>query len=486
MPTTYEQIILRDGPKLFLPLNDTSGTTATALAGSNGTYSGSPTLGVAGPTPVGSTAAQFSGSGQYGTVPDADSLSSHAGATGVQTVEIWVNTALAAGGNRGILGKGSGSVFEFIATVNADNKIQFDFPQSNGASGMGVLSSVPLVQNAWTHVVAVYERAVPRLTLYQNGVQVAQSTSATGSTTNTATSLYFGTRNDGTPGSGTYDWNGKQAALAIYDYALSAAQIAQHYAASPLAFRGLDEAHAESLGAVLHLPLDDKGGTTAFARVGSNGTYSGGPTLRAAGPSTHLPYGIATDGTNDYVDVGTISLGASQAQTIEFWLNNSAVIDAALAFKRVFGSTTGNEWTITFGSVTGSFADEVVTVVDSKSAASRMNTWRSPLSIPAGWHHYALAYSGVQGGWALYIDGLDATSAAWGAVMSLNASGAMGMGADAYRLAAYTPSSQFSAFAGLAGFGVYNRRLTPAKVYERYTIGLNGPRVVHAQAPVRF
>lgn len=77
---TYYDSVLNDSPNGYWRLGEPSGTTATDETGTNnGTYSGSPTLGVTGAIPVDEdTAVTFDGTDDLLTINDSASLSATA------------------------------------------------------------------------------------------------------------------------------------------------------------------------------------------------------------------------------------------------------------------------------------------------------------------------------------------------------------------------------------------------------------------------
>lgn len=86
--TAYDDLIVTDGPVLYLPLDDASGTLARARSGRNATYEGGPTFRVSGP-----------GSFVKGIATDGvdDVVTTEAvpelGLLQPQTIELWVNAS---------------------------------------------------------------------------------------------------------------------------------------------------------------------------------------------------------------------------------------------------------------------------------------------------------------------------------------------------------------------------------------------------------
>ena len=106
--------------------------------------------------------------------------------------------------------------------------------------------------------------------------------------------------------------------IAIYDKALTPAQIANHYAlrlpSDPYGQRVISD------GAVLYLRLDEPSGTSVTSKVGGyTGTISGGVTLNQPGPLSDGNKAMLFDGATGYV-VTTGNVTIPLITTIELWL----------------------------------------------------------------------------------------------------------------------------------------------------------------------
>ena len=191
-------------------LGEASGTVAVeaGASGYNGTYTGAPTLGVAGALPGDAdTAVTFNGTTQYVTVPDATGLD----LADAFTIEAWVKRG-ATGAARAIVSKQTNAYYLRLTSTGA-----VELLKSGVAS---IVTSTTTLDTAWHHVAATKNGAAVHL--YIDGVDV------TGVVTNAtcadnASALLIGADT----GPGEYN-NGTLDEIALYNVALTAAQIRDH------------------------------------------------------------------------------------------------------------------------------------------------------------------------------------------------------------------------------------------------------------------
>lgn len=210
---TYDDIVLDDGATLYTPLDDTSGTTAVALIGSNGTYAGGPTLGVTGPTFVGSTGVSFDGVN--------DNMRATHTLAATCTIEVWFKvSALPASGIRHMLGfvdsdgGGSYSTVLYLNSAGAVGGYVHDGAAKHAGSGS-------VSTGVWHHAALVVQSGAS-ITTYVDGVQ-------TGTTAIGTPATGFG--GAFMVGGATSVWGRHAfsfAAAAYYPTALLAGQIAEH------------------------------------------------------------------------------------------------------------------------------------------------------------------------------------------------------------------------------------------------------------------
>ena len=244
---TYPQTVLNDGPSFFWPLNETSGTTATDASpnGFNGTYEPGTTQGVPGPisdgtnTPTNDTATAFDG--QSGLVTSANQVPS----PGPQTfsIELWFKTTTEEGGK--LIGFGSnqtGMSSSYDRHIYMMNDGQLVFGVWTGSASV---IETPDVYNdgQWHYVVATI--GASGMALYVDGQLVGTNSNTTvqnyagywrvgGDNLNGWNLDEWGANSQGFTEPNSYYFNGDMADVAVYPTALSAAQVATHYAANSL------------------------------------------------------------------------------------------------------------------------------------------------------------------------------------------------------------------------------------------------------------
>jgi len=204
----YRATVLADNPVGYYPLDETTGTTAFDIAGTNhGTYNGGVLLDQAGALGSGAPSPAFDGASGYVQLPG-----NWGGGTAV-TVEAWV-----------FVDNPNGTQ-AIIAATTAD----FVHLQAGGFcelhidGGQQNISGVPDAPPAWHHVALVVTSGNSRL--YVDGVQTASNASAF-----TAIDLASSVRIGAGQSPGRF-LNGRIDEVAIYNFALSPARISAHYAA---------------------------------------------------------------------------------------------------------------------------------------------------------------------------------------------------------------------------------------------------------------
>lgn len=201
--------ILADHPTGYWRLGEKSGTIASDSSGYGNdlTYSGGITLGQSGPlTGDSSGSALFDGS--TGHLNLGNLLSS-----GAYTKEAWVNCS-------------NSSSYPNILSSISDNYTAFYINNNELTgfqnNGVYVNENAIFPLNSWQYVVLTFDPNVSSgtMNLYRNGNLVAQATSVP---TQSGTDLQIGSYDT------TYFFPGSIAEVAIYNYALSPTQVANHY-----------------------------------------------------------------------------------------------------------------------------------------------------------------------------------------------------------------------------------------------------------------
>lgn len=232
---SYNALVLADRPLSYWPLMETSGSTALDVAGGrNLTYYNSPTLDVAGPTSGPIRGVTFNGSTQIAYGPDVAAF--NLASSGSWSLECWAKASYSMSNTNSRIV----TVINYAATTTAPvymATIRY-LGGSGGAlpevaaytSANAVMTVGPVMfinDNRWHHFVAVAVSG-GALGLYVDGVYVAESTTARSTTSVNRTVAVGATPNNGTTGN---QFSGSVAAVALYDYSLTAAQVLAHYGA---------------------------------------------------------------------------------------------------------------------------------------------------------------------------------------------------------------------------------------------------------------
>lgn len=222
----YQTTVQADSPVAYWRLGESSGTSAADLGPNTltGTYSGGFTLGATGASRTSGTAVTLNGS--TGKVT--------AGVTGIptgnaaRTIEAWVKPS----GNGGTVfasNASSGQRFElFTAYISGNWYLFSDGVNDSNTVQMSGLEVPPA--NTWSHIAFVYEgEATSSWRYYLNGDFVKGGTFPTAINTSSATSVTIGERLDY-----SLPFNGTVQDVAVYNTALTGAQVASHYWAALL------------------------------------------------------------------------------------------------------------------------------------------------------------------------------------------------------------------------------------------------------------
>src|SRR6266487_4079059 len=238
---SYYQTALADNPSFLWPLSETSGSTAADASpnGFNGVYEPGTTQGAAGPiTGSGDPATAFDGHTGLVTSASPVTMTAHQ----AFSVEGWFKTGTNTGGK--LIGFGSsqaGTSSSYDRHVYMMNDGQLVFGVYNSAV---VTIETPLVYNdgQWHFVVATFDPSAG-MALYVDGQRVGTNPNTTaqpytgywrvgGDNLNGWNLDPWGSNSQGTTEPYGYYFNGTIGDVAEYPLALSAAQVAAHYAAN--------------------------------------------------------------------------------------------------------------------------------------------------------------------------------------------------------------------------------------------------------------
>ena len=199
-------------------LGENGGTTAWDTTGRyNGTYTGSPTLGVPGAvTNDPDTAAGFNGSTSKVSLPSL-------GTAGDFTIEGWTYLTTCSAANNTLHGA-AGAVRILVRCPPTSGATAYAGVWLNGTEYVVQPYGGPTNQNTWVHWVLTRHANV--LTLYRNGVRIGQRTDLPA----TAPASLNGAI--GRQSNGNYPLTGRIDEVAVYSSALSPADVADDYRAA--------------------------------------------------------------------------------------------------------------------------------------------------------------------------------------------------------------------------------------------------------------
>ncbi|HWB06828.1 MAG TPA: LamG domain-containing protein [Verrucomicrobiales bacterium] len=217
--TAYRNAVIADGAIAYYEFEETVGTTISDSAGgdNNGTIVGGVGLNQTG-GPIGlGRSSSYNGTDARVRIPDNAIFDL---GTGAFSVEVWYRANVTTRGDL-ITYKGSGGDFGIHSG-------------SQSANTTSLYHNTYRIQNApvnpaggaWNHLVAV--RTGGNISMYVNGV--LSQTVADGDSMNITNDLLIGTNHMGSPDNPTLLFNGLIDEVAIYPSALSAAQVANHFA----------------------------------------------------------------------------------------------------------------------------------------------------------------------------------------------------------------------------------------------------------------
>jgi hypothetical protein len=255
---TYQSEVLADSPIRYWPLDDASGSTADdATNNADGTYSGTPTLGVAGPI-AGATAVSFLAASSQQVLCPFTGLST------AWSLRLWWKSGGTAGSV--IFRDSTASNGWLMILTNSDADVQL---RANGTNRTITGLGTTLDNGSW-HEIVVTSSGTQVITYVDGSAVDTWSVSAAASTV--ATPFRFA-RN----GTAASYYTGSYAQIAVYNTVLSGARVAATYAASS---GGTSYAAAGTVAAT----SSGSGATPALKAVAS-GTNAGASNTTGAATS---------------------------------------------------------------------------------------------------------------------------------------------------------------------------------------------------------
>jgi glucose/arabinose dehydrogenase len=218
-PASYRTAVLADAPIAYWRLGEASGTVASdETAAHPGTYVAGPTLGVPGPL-VGDANTAMTGNGTSQYVSVADSSAFRFSGTAPFSAEVWFKHTADATYRRILSAENaSGQGWQIYS-----QSVAWGFVRNGAGASTEVTDGTP-AGSGWVHAVATYDGTTMRL--YENGVELPNALPSSGSLPSDSTFVIgrYG-------GANVSHFNGTLDEPSIYNYALSPAQVAAHYAA---------------------------------------------------------------------------------------------------------------------------------------------------------------------------------------------------------------------------------------------------------------
>jgi hypothetical protein len=347
--TGYEKVIRDDSPVGYWRLGEPSGNWSdSGSAGNTLSPAGAGhTYGVAGGI-VGDANPALTLPGGSGIAAQNASPTGLPTGAAVRSAEVWFKATTTADYNT-ILSYGNATNYQLwhmaLTTIGGSTGEIYFY---NNYDNSNFYTNLNLTDGAWHHVVLVQESSTSLRCYIDGSTDNVTSTnpvtlSGACATTLNAQGLVIGA---GASWAALYDtFDGSLDEVAIYDAALTAAQVKRHYLAGAASYFNAVLTDAP----VSYWRLGEPSGTTAADEMGANdGTYVNTPTLGVAGPlgSATVPdadTAITFVRANvEYVSTASmtgIPLG-SAARSVEFWMN----VPAALNWNAAVGWGTAAQY----------------------------------------------------------------------------------------------------------------------------------------------
>ena len=257
---SYSVAVLGDTPLAYWPLNEAAGTIANDFVGGhNAAYTnvelGLPGFDLADPQAVagfGMLAAQDSYVGEIDNSGSGVAKLDFSGAGNAEfSVEAWVNGASSQVSGAGLIAKGGGGVEQFALDISGG---VFEFLVHDGVSVLHACQASSKPDGQWHHLVGVCDQMNGRVSLYVDGAVVASTDiqsgkgvlAAGGARLPAANLVSLGSRTSArTSTAFNYQFNGSIGGAAIYNRALTTAQVLAHYQAGSLVVPAISMTRAD-------------------------------------------------------------------------------------------------------------------------------------------------------------------------------------------------------------------------------------------------
>lgn len=363
----------------------------------------------------------------------------------------WVRTSTTSA-DRFLVSKWGGTGWVLYLSGSSPNRIILARQSGAWPNVEYATTSMAMQPGVRHHVAATYDGSTIRV--YIDG-RLGITRASSRALPNTTEPLAIGAR-----ANGTSQYNGDLDDVSLYDRALSATEVEEHYAAGKTpsyAQRTLDDTH---LGA--YMPLNEISGTNAIGRTGTVGTHLGGVTLGEPGLLHQAETPAARfDGVDDYVSYpDDNSYDVTSAATVEAWVRLDSIASGGQTIVEkgsgyVMRVTSGGNLRMTW------YQD---------ATSQDMNTTQA--LVPGRTHHVLATYA-AGGERRLYVDGT--------LVASAPASGDIRATATALRIGSATQP-----FDGVIDeVAIFGRELSASDVLDRWRAGadITAPAVTFNQVP---
>jgi len=459
---TYADHVTELRPIAYWRLGEASGTTAVDATGNgyDGTYTNTPTLGVAGAlTDDTDTAVEFaSGSSEYVNVAYDAALN-----PATFTVSAWFRTSSAA--DQSLVGtqySTAGNFTGYNAYVSSSGFVTVQFGE-NDATKVTLADATDTADGAWHLAAWTYDGTTARL--FVDGVQVDSDTPSF--VANGVSPLRIAATGNSTAST----WDGALDEVSLHGYALSADEVAALYATGQGTFttRTVDpdatyaDYCVDTLGAVAHWRLNEASGSTFAAWKTSeafDAAITGTPTLGVAGALAESADTAATfDGSSDYATVPyAAALNPTSAFAISGWVKPGTTASGDYDIVELRDGASN----VTY--IVRQVGARLHAYVGGTGASHNVQTASDVLAV-GEWTHWAFAFDGTTA--SLYVNGVlkdsdtpsSPTFATSNAVLTFGRSGA----------------SAARYFDGdIQAVTLYDKALTATEIANLYTLGSTG------------
>jgi hypothetical protein len=313
--TNFSDTALGDGPVGYWRLDDLTTASNAADATSNGntgTYNGGVTVQYSpgAITSQADKAANFNGSTGYVSIPSSSSLNSP---THGLTIEAWIKTSLSQ--TKPIVLKSYTShnpPYYQYGLFQSGTGLRLDLA-TNGSSDRAYYfsSGSTITLGSWNHVVATWDGSTARF--YINGA-AAGSSAAPGTISTFSTPVDLATY-ENLRGNSSFYWGGAIDEVAIYDHALTATQVGNHFTSASPSTNCTDIAGATA--ATYTAQAGDVGSTLRVRVTASNADGSGSAT--SASTSVVAAAGTLPMNTTLPTITGTTTAGSTLTASTGTW-----------------------------------------------------------------------------------------------------------------------------------------------------------------------